>query len=85
MTRKTEVAFHTAGWILFVLCAVLFLASGIQVRDPLLIAGSVVFLLACFVFLIPLMSELLDSERKSRPHTGPLHSNGTHSTHKSDY
>ena len=68
MTRTTELMYHIAGWILFVICAVLFLASGIQTGDPLLIAGSVVFLLACFLFLIPLMVTLI----------GGLSRNGIH-------
>lgn len=51
-----EAYLHLIGWILFLICAVLFLAAGIRAADPLLIVGSVVFLVACVVFLIPLVS-----------------------------
>lgn len=39
------------GWVLFLLCAVIFLAMGIRVRDGLLIAGSAAFLTGCALFL----------------------------------
>lgn len=43
------------GWMLFVVSACLFLASGLRSADPLSIAGSAFFLIACCVFLIPLL------------------------------
>ena len=39
------------GWVLFTLCAVLFLAAAIRDRDLLIGAASVVFLVACVLFL----------------------------------
>lgn len=39
------------GWILFVICALLYLYGGIVAGDPLVISGSMVFLLACFIFI----------------------------------
>lgn len=50
------------GWILFVVCALLFIAAGIVGREPLVFAGSLLFLLACMFFLIP----LIDSFRKGK-------------------
>lgn len=47
-----------AGWLLFIVCALLFIAAGWVQRDPLTLAGSVVFLAACFCFAIPLAAEL---------------------------
>ena len=41
------------GWILFITCAIFYLAAGIRARDLLSILGSLIFLVACFVFLIP--------------------------------
>jgi len=52
---KQEAAYQLTGWILFILCAILFLASGISHGDILTTVGSVIFLIACFVFLIPLI------------------------------
>jgi hypothetical protein len=46
------------GWILFVICAVLFILAGVRVGDWLTIAASLVFLLACVVFLVPLVQAL---------------------------
>jgi len=43
------------GWILFVVCPLLFIAASIIDREPLVLAGSVIFLLACIFFLIPLI------------------------------
>jgi uncharacterized membrane protein YhhN len=54
MITEKEKRYHVAGWILFVICAVVFIASGIKNKDMLTIAGSIVFLIACVVFLIPL-------------------------------
>ena len=55
MRTEKEKRYHVAGWILFVICAVFFIASGIKNKDTLTFAGSIVFLIACVVFLIPLL------------------------------
>ena len=39
------------GWVLFTLCAVFYSAANIRARDWLSLAGSLLFLLACFVFI----------------------------------
>jgi len=52
---KNEIRYQLAGWILFVICAILFLISSWQSRDMLLFVGSIIFLLACIIFLIPLI------------------------------
>ena len=41
------------GWILFITSALLYGAAGIRSGDLLGILGSLFFLVACFVFLIP--------------------------------
>lgn len=43
------------GWVLFVLSAIAFIASSIRAQDPFGLIGGVIFLIACFVFLIPLL------------------------------
>ncbi|MEM6282395.1 MAG: cytochrome oxidase subunit III [Chloroflexota bacterium] len=47
--------FQLAGWVLFVICAVLYIIAGWESRSWSSLAGSVVFLLACFVFMVPLI------------------------------
>ena len=44
---------HRAGWLLFLLSAMLFGVSGVRSGDWLVIAGSVVFGAACVLFLLP--------------------------------
>lgn len=51
----TEFKYHLAGWILFIICAVFFIAAGIKNHDVLTIIGSITFLAACLFFLIPLL------------------------------
>ena len=50
-----EVRFQVFGWLLFIVCAFFFLAAGLRDGDVLVLFGSIVFLLACFAFLIPLL------------------------------
>jgi hypothetical protein len=44
-------AFEIAGWLLFVASALCFAVASID--DPWALAGSLFFLVACVVFLIP--------------------------------
>jgi len=46
-----------AGWLLFVVSALAFLAAAVRSGDGLAVAGSVFFLLACFAFLVPLLRQ----------------------------
>ena len=41
------------GWILFLVCALLFVAAGVRDGDALITTGSVLFLVACVFFLVP--------------------------------
>lgn len=50
-----EMKCHLAGWILFIGCAILFIASSLNNHDTLAFIGSVIFLIACIVFLVPLV------------------------------
>ncbi len=47
---------HLVGWILFIVCALLFISSAVLSGDMLYLAGSIIFFVACGVFLIPLLS-----------------------------
>ena len=50
-----EIKYELAGWILFIICASFFVASSLKNHDILTFIGSVIFLIACVVFLIPLV------------------------------
>ena len=43
------------GWLLFVASACLFIAASVRAGDWLALGGSLFFLVACIVFLIPLL------------------------------
>ncbi len=51
----TERAFHIAGWVLFIFSAFGFVASSAASGDAAGLTGAVLFLIACFVFLVPLV------------------------------
>ena len=42
---------HLIGWLLFLASAMVYLAAGIRTGDWLVISGSVIWAIACFVFL----------------------------------
>ncbi len=44
------------GWLLFIVSAGFFIAASLQAGDILALAGSLFFLVACFVFLIPILA-----------------------------
>ncbi|RDG31440.1 hypothetical protein DV872_12200 [Oceanispirochaeta sp. M1] len=60
---KVSHKYQLAGWFLFLLCAVLYLISGIRSLDYISIAGSIIFFLACIIFLIPLIEEIGNDHR----------------------
>jgi choline-glycine betaine transporter len=50
------------GWILFLICSVLFIISGVRTGDVVTIVASVMFLLGCVVFVIPLIQAIRREE-----------------------
>ena len=66
MTQTTQYRFQLWGWILFIASAIFFVAASIRAGDPLSLIGGALFLLACFVFLAPLLAQLavVDDEAK---------------------
>ena len=58
--QKIEFKFQLGGWVLFILSASFFTAASIRAGDILSLLGSLLFLFACFLFLIPvcIMREL---------------------------
>ncbi len=57
INEKQDMKFHLWGWILFIICAAFFIASSIKNRDFLSLAASIIFLMACVFFIIPLMKK----------------------------
>jgi len=63
MSQTTQNRFQLWGWILFVLSAMFYIASSIRAGDPISLAGGTLFLLACLVFLVPLVLQLAESAK----------------------
>ncbi len=57
MSRISQLRYQLAGWILFVLSALGFIASSLRAGDGLALAGGLLFLVACFAFIAPLAAE----------------------------
>jgi len=51
---KTEKRFHLIGWLLFLICAIFFILQSLTDNNTFGLTGSVVFLVGCLAFLIPL-------------------------------
>jgi len=49
------IKYQIVGWILFIICAIFFIASSLKNHDILTFIGSIIFLIACIVFFIPLV------------------------------
>jgi hypothetical protein len=52
---KEDLKYQIVGWILFVFCALFFIVSSLKNHDTLTLIGSFIFLIACIVFLIPII------------------------------
>ena len=67
--KEQENKQQLVGWILFVFCAIFFIASSLKSRDTLTFIGSVLFLISCIVFIIPLVRKMKNSEdEKNKSH-----------------
>ncbi len=53
MDQRREHRINLAGWWLFVVSALFFIAASVRAGDLLGLLGSLFFLVACFVFLLP--------------------------------
>ncbi len=53
MSRERK--FNLWGWLLFIVCAIFFIASAAVNGDMLYLVGSIVLLLACLIFIFPLV------------------------------
>lgn len=55
METPNAFSLQLLGWILFILCALIYIAANIRSGDWLSLAGSVLFLAACVVFAVPML------------------------------
>jgi len=69
MSPIAQQRFQLWGWILFIASAIFFMASSIRAGDPLSLIGGAFFLLACFIFLAPLLQQLAASHREAGPNS----------------
>ena len=53
--NKTEKRYHLAGWLLFLVCAVFFIAQSLTDNNIMGLTGSIIFFAGCIAFLIPLV------------------------------
>ena len=61
MSQTTQHRYQLWGWILFIASAIFFMAASINAGDPISLVGGALFLVACFVFLAPLIAQLLQA------------------------
>ena len=55
--KRREGRFNLWGWVLFLVCAVFFIASAVISGDMLYLTGSIIFLVACLLFIASLVRE----------------------------
>jgi len=65
---RIEKRAHIIGWGLFIICALFFLVSSIVNKDAFAFVGSLTFLLACFVFLFPLLCTNNQKQKQEKQH-----------------
>ncbi len=70
MSQITQQRFQLWGWILFIASAIFFMASSIRAGDPLSLIGGAFFLVACFIFLAPLLNQLAASHSQVADQAG---------------
>jgi F0F1-type ATP synthase assembly protein I len=55
MDERKAHKFNLWGWILFMVSALFFIWASLRSGDVVSLIGGLFFLIACFVFLIPLV------------------------------
>ncbi len=57
--RKQGIKRQLLGWILFMACDVLFIVSSIRNRDVYSLVASILFLIGCVLFVVPLARAIM--------------------------
>lgn len=55
-----------AGWSMFIASALFFILASWRAGDMLALGGSVLFLFACFAFLVPVAVKIFRQYRRNR-------------------
>ena len=55
MSQQKQIRMQLIGWVLFVFSALFFIASSLRAGDLVSLVGGLLFLVACFAFLLPLL------------------------------
>jgi energy-coupling factor transporter transmembrane protein EcfT len=55
MDERKAHKFNLWGWILFVVSALFFIWASLRSGDVVSLIGGLFFLIACFIFLIPMV------------------------------
>jgi hypothetical protein len=63
MSQTRQNHFQLWGWILFIVSALFFMAASIRADDPVSLIGGALFLVACFVFMVPLLAQFRKSSK----------------------
>ena len=63
MTEKQALKWNLSGWILFVVCSLFYIVDGIRTGSGLYLAGSIFFLGACGLFLIPIIGQIIAARK----------------------
>jgi uncharacterized membrane protein YtjA (UPF0391 family) len=66
-SESLELKFQLWGWIVFIGCSVLFVVSSIRNRDVLSLVASILFLVGCVIFMIPLATSMMRNHSDKRP------------------
>ena len=66
--KGEDFKYQLIGWIVFIVCAIFFIAASLKNHDTLTCIGSVIFFIACIVFLIPLIKVKKKVENTIKAH-----------------
>lgn len=55
--NNREQKFNLWGWIMFLVCACFFIASAVDTENIWGLVGSIIFLVGCIIFIIPLVRQ----------------------------
>ena len=58
-SESPELKLQLWGWIVFIICSVFFVVSSIRNRDVLSLVASILFLVGCVIFMIPLVTTMM--------------------------
>jgi predicted membrane channel-forming protein YqfA (hemolysin III family) len=62
-SKRTDKRFHLVGWLLFLVCAIFFIAQSLSGSSIMGLIGSVIFLLGCIAFIVPLLQRWHEEEQ----------------------